>query len=414
MANTNENKNRIDINKLPKFLIKAAKVNYFLGNNEAIPLEEDYPYLYKLVKERFEEVKKSLQKNYNTLDIADIDSLKKHLSTLYQQVKELEKPIQENLEKICVESVIELFNIPQDSIEFECKLVDKVIPNKLVNVTPQSSEILGYEYEDTDDMDNLQKEVLKRRIIDAMIQGSASILSNCHHLYLSKIFDLDKRLPSLYDEIVSINDWLLFTENVAITDDKLYQGSYVEVNIGREDEVTKVTTQALIFPFLLQETIKGLMELFASHGLPQDMKKTEYIFKQADFIAAEPWDLRIGVKLWEKLINNDEVKASTTPYFFQLLCELDIDDFNYTIKNILSKTKAGKSLFEDLLNQARKYKEQDDFQKNLYSKHEKDIINDGYYANDELDTLLTDDNGYFEEAYFHLKDNMIGCDKDSI
>ena len=225
---------------------------------------------------------------------------------------------------------------------------------------------------------------------------------------------MDKRLPSLYDEIVSINDWLLFTENVAITDDKLYQGSYVEVNIGREDEVTKVTTQALIFPFLLQETIKGLMELFASHGLPQDMKKTEYIFKQADFIAAEPWDLRIGVKLWEKLINNDEVKASTTPYFFQLLCELDIDDFNYTIKNILSKTKAGKSLFEDLLNQARKYKEQDDFQKNLYSKHEKDIINDGYYANDELDTLLTDDNGYFEEAYFHLKDNMIGCDKDSI
>ena len=175
MANTNENKNRIDINKLPKFLIKAAKVNYFLGNNEAIPLEEDYPYLYKLVKERFEEVKKSLQKNYNTLDIADIDSLKKHLSTLYQQVKELEKPIQENLEKICVESVIELFNIPQDSIEFECKLVDKVIPNKLVNVTPQSSEILGYEYEDTDDMDNLQKEVLKRRMIDAMIQGSATI-----------------------------------------------------------------------------------------------------------------------------------------------------------------------------------------------------------------------------------------------
>ena len=68
--------------KLPKFLIKGVKVNCYLGDNDALPNGDDYPFIYKILKNRYEEINEVLSKEYNTLDINDLDSLKKRLSTL--------------------------------------------------------------------------------------------------------------------------------------------------------------------------------------------------------------------------------------------------------------------------------------------------------------------------------------------
>ena len=377
--------------KLPKFLLKGLKVNCFLGQNDAIPSEDEYPYVYHLLLDRFNEVEEELRKTYNTLDISDLDYLKKHLSTLFKQAKELEKPIKSSLEKICVETLLELFEIPNDTVTIRCELVDAIKPKHPINVRPQSNKMIKYEYEDTDDMDNLQKEVLKRRFINAIIQGGSYLLSKCYHLYLSRIYELDKRLPNIYDEIVAINDYLLFMEDNKITDDNTFQGSYVEVNIGRPHESVIIESQGLIFPFLLNETIRGLMELFASHGLPLNPKQANYVLKQSDFLIAEPWDLRIGVILYKELIHNDEVKANLTPYFIKNLCQLDVIKFNYAVKNILANTKTGNLIFNEIMDKSRKDKQTDEFQIKIYSKHADALISDGYYANEDLDELLLDD-----------------------
>ena len=379
-------------NKLPKFLLKGLKVNCFQGNNDALPGDDEYPYVYHLILDRFNEVTNELKVTYNTLDRNDLNYLKSHLSDLFKQAKELENPIKSNLEKICVETLIELFEIPNDTVTLNCNIVDKVTPNHAINLKPQSNSLIKYEYEDTDDMDNLQKEVLKRRFIDAIIQGGSYLLSKCYHLFLSKIYDLDKRLPNIYDEIIAINDYLLFTENNKITDDNTFQASYVEVIIRDKNQSVVIDSQGLIFPFLLNESIRGLMELFASHGLPLDRKKANYVLKQADFLIAEPWDLRIGVNLYKELINQDEVKANLTPYFIKNLCELTVNDFNYSVKNILAKTKTGKAIFNEILDKSRNDKKNDDFQIKIYDKHSNDaVITDGYYANNDLDELLLDD-----------------------
>ena len=134
------------------------------------------------------------------------------------------------------------------------------------------------------------------------------------------------------------------------------------------------------------------MELFASHGLPKDRKKANYVLKQADFLIAEPWDLRIGVNLYKELINGDMVKANITPYFMKNLAELEVNDFNYSVKNILAHTKIGKTIFNDLLDISKDDKKTDEFKIKIYDKHSNDaIITDGYYANNDLDELLLDD-----------------------
>lgn len=377
--------------KLPKFLINGLKVNCFQGMNEALPIEEERPFIEKMLLRRFKEVNDEIGTTYNTLDLNDVNYLKTHLSQLFKQVKELEKPIQKELEDLVKDTVTRLFEIPSGMIVFEAKLTDKITPKTKLNIKPQSNDIIKYEYEDTDDMDYLQKEVMKRRMIDAFIQGASYMLSKCYDLYLGKLFSLDKRLPSLYDEIIAINDYLLFHIDDNITDDKIKQGAYVEVYIGRKEDMTKIVSQGLIFPFLLTETIRGLMELFASHGLPIDDKKADYVLKQADFLIAEPWDLRIGKPIWETMIYNDKVKAKITPFFFKNLCELETNEFNHIVKNILSNTKYGKLAFEELLNKSKEEKIKSDFDDKVYDKRNKSVMNDGYYANDELDSLLLDD-----------------------
>lgn len=377
--------------KLPKFLIKGVKVNCYLGDNDALPNGDDYPFIYKILKNRYEEINEVLSKEYNTLDINDLDSLKKRLSTLYREVKDIENPIKNELEKICTDTVIELFSIPNEAIEFNCELVDTVQVNVNINIEPISNDILQYEYEDTDDMTRLQKEVLKRRVIDALIQGGSYLLSECYHLFVSKIYALNKKLPTLYDEIKAINDYMLFTENTKITDKHTYQGGFVEVMIGRKGTATKINAKGIIFPFLLTETIRGVLELFASHALPFNTKKANLILKQADFLAAEPWDLRCGVGLWKLLINNDEITDKLTPYFFSRICKLDVDDFNNTLKNIFAKTKAGKMMFNVLKKYAELEKQRCEFMGNIQKKKmDKAVMTDGYYSNEELDELLLD------------------------
>ena len=398
-------------NKLPKFLIKALKINCFLGDNKALPSEDDYPYVYKLMARRYSDVVSELKKTYNTLDTEDLSFLKKHLSTLFLQAREIEKPIKQELEKICSDTVCELFEVPNDSVKLECKLVDVIQPKYQVNITPQSNDIIKHEYEDIDEIETLKEDVLKRRIINAMIQGSSYLLSKCYHLYLSKLFELDKRLPSLYDEIVAINNFILFNEDNKITDENKYQGAYVEVIINNQTELPIINSQGLIFPFLLMETIRGFMEMFASKGLPQDNKQAKYVLAQADFLLAEPWDLRVGVELWKDIIYEDEVKAKYTPYFFSILCQLETNEFNVVVKNILSKTKIGKNYFDEMLSDAKKLKENDYFDINIIAKHS-NMLNDGYYSNDELDGLITDEeeDNVFGETYFHLSGDEIGCD----
>lgn len=376
--------------KMPSFLKKALSVNCFLGKNDALPIEEEYPFVYLIMKERFKEVNDFLSKKYGKLDRNDPKYLKQKVSELYKNIREKEKPNLNKLEQICYKVVTELFDIPQDLIEFNLQLVDKISPQHSINIKPQSNITIKYEFEDSEEYENIQQEVLKRRLIDAFIQGAATSLSKCHHLFLNDIYEIDSSLINDYDELNAINDYLLFIEDNKITDENTFQGAYVEVILGQNDECSKINAQGLTFPFLLFETIRGLMELFASHGLPQNNQMANYILKQADFLIAEPWDLRTGIKLWEKLIYYDKVKAKVTPYFFSELCKLNVHDFNYTVKNILSNTKKGKLLFNDLLSKAKYIKRMNEFENNLYKKHIDDasVLNDGYYSSEELDGFL--------------------------
>lgn len=377
--------------KLPKHIFSAVKKHETsLGNNDAFPPEEDYQFDYKLVKKRFNDIVDNL-KNVDGLDSLNETVVINKLSELMKQCRDEERPIRHQLEQLCINSVMNALNVPDDFIYLECELVDKIESKQNQRITPEISDNRKFEFNDLDEFSEFGKEIMKRRFINSMIQGASYSLSRIYDNFLPQLYSMNKKLPKLYDDIIALNDFLLFIKEENITDNNKMQGANVEVYLGHNDEITEIYAKGLIFPYLLAETFRGFFELFASNGLPDDLKKAEYIISQSDFLKAEPWDLRLGVGIWE--IISDKVKdVKYIPYLFSELCSLEVDEFNSVMKEILARTKKGKSIIVGMVSDYENDSDIQSLQNSIDKRNSiKNIINDGYFTADELNDYVIEE-----------------------
>lgn len=380
---------------LPQFLFKMVKGhNTSLGDNDAFPTSGDYPFDYIILKQRFSDVCEAIEGL--SLEALDEDYLMSELSSLVTECKRLETPIRDTLERICENAVNKLFAIPQESINMSFKLVDKIKFKSAIRMRPESDESLDFSFKDIADIDLSNKAIGKRRFINALIQGASYTYSGIEGLYIDDIDKVNHELPRLYRKIRIINDYLLFIKKEEMSDDKPMQGSYVETHLGLDGSKTTIKAQGIIFPLLLQESIKGLFELFSSHGLPKDRGKAQYIVKKADFVLSEPWDLRLGVNLWRMIFGGVE-DINMIPYMFTSFVKLPTDKFNECAKEILSKTEKGREIIQDLMRNAEYDNGYQQFTNRINAKNlDKSLIKDSYFSGAETNGYeldSEDDNG---------------------
>ena len=384
---------------LPQFLFKLVKTHTTsLGDNEAFPTSDEYPFDYILLKERYNEVCDAIDDI--GLESLDEDYLMSELSSLVTKCKELETPVRDALEKICENALNKLFAIPEESINMTFKLVDRVKFKSPIRMRPESSDSLKYNFRDIADIDLSNKAIGKRRFIDALIQGASYIYANVEGLYIDDIDRINPELPRLYRKIRIINDFLLFTKKEEMSDDKPMQGSYVETHLGIDDAKTTIKAQGIIFPLLFHEAIKGLFELFSAHGLPQDREKAQYIIRKADFVLAEPWDLRLGVGLWRMIFGGVE-DTNMIPYMFTSFVKIPTDEFNLSVKEILSNTEKGNEIINALMTDAEYDNGYQQFTNRINARNvDKSLIQDSYFTGAETSGFEIDseeEDGVIEE-----------------
>ena len=384
---------------LPQFLFKLVKTHTTsLGDNEAFPTSDEYPFDYILLKERYNEVCDAIDDI--GLESLDEDYLMSELSSLVTKCKELETPVRDALEKVCENALNKLFAIPEESINMTFKLVDRIKFKSPIRMRPESSDSLKYNFKDIADIDLSNKAIGKRRFIDALIQGASYIYANVEGLYIDDIDRINSELPRLYRKIRIINDFLLFTKKEEMSDDKPMQGSYVETHLGIDDAKTTIKAQGIIFPLLFHEAIKGLFELFSAHGLPQDREKAQYIIRKADFVLAEPWDLRLGVGLWRMIFGGVE-DTNMIPYMFTSFVKIPTDEFNLSVKEILSNTEKGNEIINALMIDAEYDNGYQQFTNRINARNvDKSLIQDSYFTGAETSGFEIDseeEDGVIEE-----------------
>ena len=371
---------------LPKFIFDSVKAHETsLGDNTMFPNGGDYPFDYTLLKLRFSDVCDAIEEL--NLPSLDEDTLVSELSECVKLCRDMERPIRDSLEKICENAVNRLFAIPEDIINLNLQIVDKITFKNLVRLKPESMEDINYTFSDVSDIELYNKAVEKRRFIDSLIQGASYTYSNILGLYVEDIDKINKHLIPLYDKIRVINDYLLFTKKEEMSDKNPMQGSYVEVKLGiGNDGKSSVNAQGIIFPLLLQEAIKGMFELFSSHGLPKDMEKAIFVIKKADFLLAEPWDMRLGRHMWNMVRKSlNDISFDYIPYLFKRLSSLETDKFNFLMKEVLAGTKKGRRIMAFICSKAKEDSEYDKFVDRMDKmKKNKGIITDDYIHPDEL------------------------------
>lgn len=392
---------------LPQFLYAPLRGKYTsLGDNPAFPPDGGTPFDYSIIKNRFKEVSQVIEDNYPELLEMDTDGVATHLGKLIKKCVEIEKPIRPQLERVCYNALTRIFSIPEEAVNIVCKLVDSIKYTDPLRVTPESdTEDDAYTFEDIKDMQSSEKAVAKRRLINALIQGASYSLAKDEAFYADEIEELSERLLPLYEEIIAINDFLLFTKQEKMTDKDPKQGSYVTVNLGVPNEKSLIEAQGICFPLLLNEAVRGLFELFAMHGLPQDKEKAMHIIRRADFILAEPWDLRFGVGLWKK-VEKHIMDINLIPYVFTNICKLKTSRFNKVMQEVFAGTRKGDVCMENIVNTALEDIDYNDFEERLKQKNiDKAIIADNYFSAAELNPYDADGKDGDEEILQELNEN---------
>jgi hypothetical protein len=201
----------------------------------------------------------------------------------------------------------------------------------------------------------LEKE--KRRFINLLIQGASKKGHYMFEIRRSELNKLHPELANLYGIVMSINDltyWLM-PENIIEQMTKNPQAVAGKEEIEEENDGTKVKTKGICFPVSVHENIKGVMEVFGTHGLPDSIEAQEMIFNSTDTLMNEVWDIRFGVVVWEKFLKSypiqvfEEGKRFLQHYIFTKFCSLDADEFFNVAKQIITDSPSGDKYIQKMV-----------------------------------------------------------------
>jgi hypothetical protein len=123
-----------------------------------------------------------------------------------------------------------------------------------------------------------------------------------------------------------------------------------------EDGVAKVVARGINFPVLVHELIKGVLELFAIQGRPEDEETYDEVESSEDTLEKEMWDLRLGPAIWDRLRNQfpediliDENKKELQNYLLVEIFKLPAKKFLVFMREVLQGTERGKRLMNELI-----------------------------------------------------------------
>ena len=288
-----------------------------------------------------------------------------------QKIMSIESRHKEYLEKLAVELVKKELGIPKGSLQFDAKLIhggmsaaegmrekpeepdEEEIEDAFKNAEENPDKLKDF----ADEFEKFNLEKAKRRFINSLIQGAAFKGGHMYVLMSDKINQLNPELMNLYGVTQSLMEHLYWIypdmESMASSGG----GQMGQSEIDDETDPPTVIARAGTFPLLVHELVKGVYEVFGTHGLPDDPKQSEIVQGAEDTLPAEIWDSRLGPIFWEKLQDAypDELFEEETKfiqhYLFVRFSKISAKDFLKLANSILKGDNAGKQAIQRMVNE---------------------------------------------------------------
>lgn len=376
----------------PKLEQELRERKHSLGDHPAFPESNEMHFEERVMAEKFTNVVREVKRHFNVDDI-DNDKIILDMGSMIQECMAIESDNKEELQELAVQMVRDEYDIPEDMVEIEAKLVNNVnMEGTKLNSTPITVEEIDFDsYEDIEDVN---AQVYKRRFINAMNQGAAMKTNHMYHMVDENLTKINPTLPTKYGKMMSAAEYGYYIADNIDTYPSI-TGGLVKLELPEShgsDKKPKIKAQAMVFPVLVHELVKGVMELLATHGLPTCPKKRNYVLNKADYLKAEPWDMRLGPVLWEKLTNTIPAEDfHLKHHLYSDLVKLPTNEFNNTMREIVAGTKRGKEIVGEMIMEIKKDLEREDFDRTMDERRQ-EVENDSGVIDDpdELDDFWGD------------------------
>ena len=354
-------------------------------NFPAIP-NMDRDFIELISSKRFKDsVDKVRTAMGDTRTIQGSNALMQLMGTVGQAMQKLvmiQNQNKKQLEDLAIELVKNELGIPDGAMQFKAELVTQ--PMGAAEGMQSESEMPSEEEveELMGDMENFNLEREKRRFINSLIQGAAFKGGHMYNLVKNEINDINPQLMNLYAVTQSLMEhaYWIFPNMEGMAGGG--GGQMGQSEVDEETDPATVRAKAVTFPLLVHELVKGVYEIFGSHGLPDDPRQQEMILNAEDTLPSEIWDSRLGPIFWEKFMASypielfDEDKKHIQHYLFMRFSALSAEEFMRVSKMILKGDPSGQQFIQGMVNE---------IVKDLKDKEYKDAM--GYDDDEDDDDL---------------------------
>jgi len=196
--------------------------------------------------------------------------------------------------------------------------------------------------------DDPEKMKAKRRLINGITQGASVRGAFAFMLFKEYIDQINPELVSKYSEILKLvfgtydDDNAIAMMLAAIAQGAKMQGGESEMEYDDENDQFIIKAQAMCFPMLVHEIIKGLYEIVGTEGFGSDKEKNQSIINAVDKVSNEPEDLRYGKFIYDAIndlyISSDADDPRVRELFFAAVYKLSDNEFFPFIENAINGT----------------------------------------------------------------------------
>jgi len=324
-----------------KNIIKALDSKMFsLDANNVFSYKPEY-----LAGKEFEAscniIERRLGSNVTTKDI------KLKVFGLFSFISKQESPHKEDLKRIAVETIKELYNVP-DHVNLQAFIETKIDLDTNQDDNPKPFLNLSLEQKN-----GMRDSIQARVILNALVHGSSMyIWKSVYYIVRDKLMKLNPMLVQLYDEYTAGVNFLFWTmdpqsfQSSIDSNQQLTQG-YNEIKFNDTDEDgATITCKGINFPILLHELNKGVIDYLICHQIPQEYTEDElrYFYSKSDKYENEFWHYLLSPTLWSDLLETVDVVPQDLPSVISKLSKLSYQKLTEIFRNmmddkVMAKTK---------------------------------------------------------------------------
>jgi hypothetical protein len=338
-------------------------------NFPAMP-EMDRDFIELISSKRFKDsVDKVRMAMGDTRTIQGQNALMQLMGTVGQAMQRLimiQSQNAEELEALAVKLVKDELGIPDGAMQFDAQLMmqpmgaaEGMKSEPEMPSEEEVEELMG-------DIENFNLERAKRRFINSLIQGAAFKGGHMYVMVRDEINDINPQLMNLYAVTQALMEhaYWIFPDMEGMAGGG--GGQMGQSEFDPETDPPTVKARAVTFPLLVHELVKGVYEVFGTHGLPDDPRQAEMVLSAEDSLPSEIWDSRLGPIFWEKFVSTypmelfeDDMKH-IQHYLFMRFSALNAEEFMTLAKKILKGEPEGQRIIQRMVDDiVKELKEQD-------------------------------------------------------